>query len=112
MTSVKYANTGRYLVVTPEGRIRAQVPVGANEVMEQILLPDGCYVFRFVNYHRIVNPPTEEEREGSGSTVLMPGSAEPEEICYLGFSTRTKRAECYSDINNPNVRLHVTDPEI
>ena len=123
VASVKYASSSWFLVVTPEGRIRAQVPEGGNEILEEVHLSLGVIALRFVNYARII-----AADEGSGSEQvatedsgpLMPHSATGEELatpetsreeCYIGFSAETGRAQCYSNINDVNVRLHIIPHE-
>jgi hypothetical protein len=124
IASVKYAGNSWFLVVTPEDKIRAQVPDGENEVIEEVHLPDGSTALRFVNYDRI-----SRSFEGSGSQssigdddggLLMPhsedaASTEPPRECYLGFSDapgRTYgRAQCYSDTSSVHVRMHMIPHE-
>jgi hypothetical protein len=124
IASVKYASNSWFIVVTPEGRIRAEPPSGGNEIFEEIVLPDGFMVLRFVNYNRIIS--SGEEEEGSGSSLsgvgedsglLMPHSGTGEEAtaprreCYLGFSDETGRAQCYEDTSSANVRVHIIPHE-
>ena len=119
VASVKYASNSWYLVVTEEGKIRAQVPEDGNEILEEIYLPDGYMTLRFANYERIVS-----SQEGSGapsgtsddSGLLMPHTETGEEAaerreCYLGFAPRTGRARCYSDASSVDVRLHIIPHE-
>ena len=117
VASVKYA--GKFLVVTPEGRVRAQVPEDGNEILEEIHLPDRFMALRFVNYRRIVGGADE----GSGSEgaledggLLVPHSATggeeaSQQECFIGFSTETGRAQCFPDTSSVNVRLHIIPNE-
>ena len=122
VASVKYASNSWYLVVTPEGRIRAQVPDGRNEILEEVHLPNGFIALRFVNYEEIVS-----SQEGSGSQsddagLLLPHTETGEETasterreCYLGFSDQPGRsygrAQCYSDTSSVHVRMNVIPHE-
>ena len=91
------------------------MPDGENEILEEVHLPDGSIALRFVNYERILS----SLEEGSGSVeddggLLTPHTETGEEAtstgprreCYLGFSERTGRAQCYSDTSSVNVRMH------
>ena len=105
MASVKYAGNGWFLTVTPEDRIRAQVPDGENEILKEVHLPDGSIAFRFVNYQRISLEESSKSVEDNGGEEAVP--TEPQRECYLGFSELTGRAQCYSDTSNQSVRIHV-----
>ncbi|CAI7991174.1 hypothetical protein GBAR_LOCUS641 [Geodia barretti] len=124
IASVKYAGNSWFLVVTPEDKIRAQVPDGENEVIEEVHLPDGSTALRFVNYDRI-----SRSFEGSGlspasekttADFSVPhsedaASTEPPRECYLGFSDELGRtygrAQCYSDTSSVHVRMHMIPHE-
>lgn len=111
--SVKYSNKNWFIVITAEDAIRATVPSSGSEVLEEVGLIDGSIVLRVVNYSDIVSA---MKNDGSGSSLESEDSdlltpeviTEPNEPqCYIGFSTETGRAQCYDNVDNINVRLHV-----
>lgn len=111
--SVKYASKNWFIVITAEDTIRATVPSGGSDVLEEVsLADDGSIALRVVNYSDIVSAATND---GSGSlasddsNLLMPEivSDASETQCYIGFSSETGRAHCYDNVDNVNVRLHV-----
>lgn len=111
--SVKYADRSWYIVLSPDGSIRGDVPFNGNEILEEITLSDEYVVLRVVNYNKIMNPSTEE---GSGLSqvtdnggLLMPDAhPEVQRECYIGFSFENGRAMCFDNIDNTNVRLQIT----
>ena len=113
--SVKYADRSWYIVLSPDGSIRGDVPSNGNEILEEMFLSDGYMALRVVNYNEIMNPSTEE---GSGLSqvidnggLLMPDSLmdqpEVQRECYIGFSFENGRAMCFDNIDNANVRLQI-----
>lgn len=110
--SVKYSSKNWFIVITPEDAIRATVPSGGRDVLEEVGLIDGI-ALRVVNYSEVVS---EMTNDGSGSSLESEDSdlLTPEIItdanereCYIGFSVETGRAQCYDNIDNINVRLNV-----
>ena len=115
IASVKFANMGWYIVLTEDETIRAQVPFNGNEVLEQVSFPGNVIALRVVNYDSIVGSMEEGSGSSHDSGLLMPHSesaaagTRPE--CYIGFTHDTRRAKCYDNTNNLNVRLQLVPHE-
>lgn len=113
---MKYWSNGWYIVLTENGTIRAATPFNGNDILEEIDLGSGTMALRVVNYNAIVNTMTNE---GSGFSLENDEGLTPEiEIegdtpqCYIGFSSETGRATCYSNTDNVYVRLYVSPLEL